>query len=764
MEILLSKKKRQRLDRMPEHQTQSEDRSVSVGGDLVGSAVVTGDNNIVSVVYQTLTGKEAVEQADSLRNLQLLLSKVKTFWISGVLEQSMDGRALPIKKLTQHQSVQRPFEGQLQQISEQDQQTLVEKVASSFDDSGRTLLILGQPGAGKTMTLLELARDLVFRAEQNVEHPIPVVFLLSSWPGPQVSLEKWIRDELSVQYQIPRDIGEIWLKRKKLLPLLDGLDEVDSQQQASCVEAIHSLLEQVGVPGLAVSSRAEDYRLLPARLKLGGAICLQPLTDEQIRQCITDGTIKSKQLNELLNKHQTLRQVVQSPLMFEIVTSAFDDSADVSQNVSLESEPDCRAFLFDAYIDHVLKMDSFTTSESSAPPLEQNENGWFLDRLSWLAKQLIEQQKSIFQLEEIQPSWLGSDMARWLNMVIVSLVVGFATGAAVLFASMGLAPILTALKLDPLAHFELLIQVSIWMMVVGHFDFFSKRKASVSRHRVATIGQVALQTCVYFLIWMIWPLAFLLMAHLSNGQSIKDWFTYNALTGLVVCTFFASISRNRRLTIDIHTVEALAVSSKKAIHGAMLGAVCGMAVYWLYFTLVPTEQYPFFWKDPVEMYSIISYPVCGALAGLVIGGIVPRIDNSKVTINQGIRLTQRNALITGLGSTIFCAIPGILMLILARVTAIKDYSMSQCILGGLGFGVLIGFFTCFWFGGLSIIQHYVLRIHLAAKGMLPWNVAKFTSRGIRLRLLQRVGGGYLFVHGLLREHLANRKAATESEE
>jgi predicted NACHT family NTPase len=49
-----------------------------------------------------------------------------------------------------------------------------------FDDMGQTLLILGAPGAGKTTLLLALASDLLSRAENDTDHPIPVVFNLSS--------------------------------------------------------------------------------------------------------------------------------------------------------------------------------------------------------------------------------------------------------------------------------------------------------------------------------------------------------------------------------------------------------------------------------------------------------------------------------------------------------------------------------------------------------------------------------------------------------
>ncbi|MDE5095846.1 MAG: hypothetical protein O4804_16970 [Trichodesmium sp. St11_bin5] len=42
-------------------------------------------------------------------------------------------------------------------------------------------MILGEPGAGKTITLLDLARDLVEFAEDDSNYRIPVVLELTSW-------------------------------------------------------------------------------------------------------------------------------------------------------------------------------------------------------------------------------------------------------------------------------------------------------------------------------------------------------------------------------------------------------------------------------------------------------------------------------------------------------------------------------------------------------------------------------------------------------
>ena len=93
----------------------------------------------------------------------------------------------------------------------------------------RQLLILGEPGAGKTTMMLELAEDLLKRAITDKVEPIPVLLSLSSWKNPQQSIFEWLVGELKSKYGIRQDLAQQWLKKNQLLPLLDGLDEVTPQ-------------------------------------------------------------------------------------------------------------------------------------------------------------------------------------------------------------------------------------------------------------------------------------------------------------------------------------------------------------------------------------------------------------------------------------------------------------------------------------------------------------------------------------------------------
>ncbi len=55
---------------------------------------------------------------------------------------------------------------------------------------------------------------------------------------------------------------------------------------------------------------------------------------------------------------------------------------------------------------------------------------------------------------------------------------------------------------------------------------------------------------------------------------------------------------------------------------------------------------------------------------------------------------------------------------------------------------------------MAALWHYALRLGLWLEGRLPPRLAAFLDHGVRLILLQRVGGGWVFIHRLLQEHLA----------
>jgi hypothetical protein len=57
--------------------------------------------------------------------------------------------------------------------------------------------------------------------------------------------------------------------------------------------------------------------------------------------------------------------------------------------------------------------------------------------------------------------------------------------------------------------------------------------------------------------------------------------------------------------------------------------------------------------------------------------------------------------------------------------------------------------------GIVCIKHFILRCILWQRGYIPWNYARFLDYAADCLFLQKVGGGYVFVHRLLQEHFVD---------
>jgi serine/threonine protein kinase len=276
----------------PRHEPlpQEQERSSSTTQPLVLTGQHTA-NTQEPLVVQVLppavqtpisSGQERVSV--SRTNRQRLLRKVRAFWIAGVLEHSLHGAALLALGLEeQPDAVANPWQLVLQHPAGAPRSLpAATRITEVYDAAEGELLILGAPGSGKSTLLLELARDLLSRAEHDEQHPLPVVFNLSSWASQQQPLVDWLVEELNSTYQIPRKLGQAWVDADQILPLLDGLDEVAARDRTACIESINTYRGEHGLLPLVVCSRSADYLAQTARVRLSSAVAVQPLTEQQL--------------------------------------------------------------------------------------------------------------------------------------------------------------------------------------------------------------------------------------------------------------------------------------------------------------------------------------------------------------------------------------------------------------------------------------------------------------------------------------------------
>lgn len=587
---------------------------------------------------------------EEFRNRQILINKVKNYWIKGVLENSLHGRLLLELGIEERpEAIAKPW-GMVWETEECDRENIPSKMRAidKFDELGigRTLLILGEPGSGKTTTLLELGRDLIKRREVDLSQPLPVIFNLSSWLGEKQSIQDWLIAELHRKYQVSPELGKFWVKKQQLLLLLDGLDEVNLDRQQNCVKALNQFCQSNGQTELVVCSRIKDYERLADRLCFQGAIYLQPLTLDQIRLYL--GAIGSglTAVHQALNTDESLQELARSPLMLSIMTLAYrgtDIQELPSQNIS-----ELRTNLFNTYIE---RMFDRRFSEQVYP--QQKARRWLI----FLAKQMMNESQTVFLIERMQPEWLESQRKRWSYSLGVGLLGGLISGA------------------------------------------FTGLNLTLTR---------------------------------GIGNAIVAGLILGLCGGSIVGVVFGLVIPN------IEPVEMVKWSSAKAKEALLPGIRIGMIV-----ALVSLFAYLCFgWFLGWNRYLLEGclYGISGLGSGVVfilLRGLMGGGIQRRTIPNQGIWQSAKNMA--------FFALIGILAL--------------SPLAGFLGLPLLFGAIFGFVFGmaspaGIACLQHLTLRIILYCDRSIPWNYARFLDYATQLIFMQKVGGGYIFIHRLLLEHFA----------
>lgn len=96
-----------------------------------------------------------------------------------------------------------------------------------YEEAHAELLILGEPGSGKSTQLYTLGQHLLGLSETDPSAPFPIIFALSSWTVKQTPLQDWMGEQLTSIYHVPKKLAQQWIENQMVIPLLDGLDEME---------------------------------------------------------------------------------------------------------------------------------------------------------------------------------------------------------------------------------------------------------------------------------------------------------------------------------------------------------------------------------------------------------------------------------------------------------------------------------------------------------------------------------------------------------
>jgi len=365
-------------------------------------------------------------------------------------------------------------------------------ISKVFDRTGGKLVILGATGAGKTTTLLELALVLVSRAQKDPSFPIPVLFELGSWKAESGAIADWLIAQLKFKYGISPAIGKKWLAAQKLLPLLDGLGEVETHRQNSCIQAINQFIESEFKPKhLVVCSSFEVYKNCQTRFKLQAAVLLKPLTATQVQNYLLEA--RSRELWYSIENEPELLKIAKVPLLLSMMALAYEDIL-IESWKRITSAEEQRKYLLTAYIRRQM-----TGEVKQYPRNKELRSAQIRHWLGWLAKKMEQQGIQEFYLDRIPSSWLetgeerrkyqfGVKLVGGLIWVIFGLIVTLVSGSVLgLIVGAVVAVISAVLPAIP-AIDSLILRLVLWSS--GHIPWDYQRflDAGVDRRLLQKTG------------------------------------------------------------------------------------------------------------------------------------------------------------------------------------------------------------------------------------------------------------------------------------
>ncbi len=184
------------------------------------------------------------------------------------------------------------------------------------------VLLVGKPGSGKSTVLQRFRWELAREALKDGDQPIPVlVELRHDWSIVEAICAEFEDAEINVS---PEEVNDLRVRRKLLL-LLDGVNEVPSQKRRQELQRFHD-------------KNSHTRMIFTTRdLALGGSLGIE----KQLEMC----ALTQPQMREFVYKHlpqhgdlllrqlrDRLREIAETPLLLKMMCEVFENTGEIPQS------------------------------------------------------------------------------------------------------------------------------------------------------------------------------------------------------------------------------------------------------------------------------------------------------------------------------------------------------------------------------------------------------------------------------------------------
>ena len=209
----------------------------------------------------------------------------------------------------------------------------------------KRVLLVGGPGSGKTTAAREFVARLAARSSSS-DAPVPVLVGLVSWNPASEGVEDWFTDRIADRYGLRRKAVRLLVAERRLIPVLDGLDELPASQRTIAVPLLARWL--AGFEGCVLTCRTSAHEELAGLLRLtaGMTVTLRPLGEHAIAGHLTsagDQRWRAVATAVVNDPGGPLAEALSSPWLLSLAVSGYDGHRDPTELIDRTALPDAVA-------------------------------------------------------------------------------------------------------------------------------------------------------------------------------------------------------------------------------------------------------------------------------------------------------------------------------------------------------------------------------------------------------------------------------------
>lgn len=603
----------------------------------------------------------------------------------------------------------------------------------------RQMVVLGRPGAGKSVLAMLFTLDVISPGE-----PVPVLLPAAAW-NPAVSLRSWVIARIREDYPASARSAERLVSDNRVLAVLDGLDEMPDRLLADAMTALDHVSGD-GFP-FVVTCRAEQFEAAARQagpLSRAAVVEVESVDLEDAIDYLTGSEAESSTRWDPVVDHVReetdgpLARVLSTPLMLSLARIVYRaPSSDPQVLVHLTESGAVEDHLLERFLPNAYENPGAGTDHVPRYRPEKARR-WLTTLAGHLAA------GEAHTSDAVNLNWWRFD--RMVSRAVITILV-----AAVITTSAVLVAIVGARSLNG-AIPGLLIGVPL-ALVAGISTGRSTDTEPPGGKRAARVIAAALRDSLIAGAALVMLLAMFERPRVNLNWAFADYVSRPLFACLLFSACLSTIANG--LAMSRPSVPSRAAGRLGTLGMSLLGGV----------GLVLPLAIPAGAAVAVVVGIAVDDPVDGLLWGLLLAMVVVAVvgvpvslgrwlgtpvDEQRVRSPMSALETDRRTL-----SYMMLTVGAVPLVFALGAAVVTDVSTVDLLANALVAGAALAIIVCFGSGALSL-RYTLALVWLAVQGKLPLRLMRFLDDAHRRGVLRQAGASFQFRHDRLQRHLSLR--------